>query len=505
MLYSPVHFIELGSFLMPYLPEAFDGAAKLNASRVALVEENNRWTFAELADESDRIAAVLKERVKGETVGVLLLNSQKYIAALLAIWKTGKTAVPLNYLLPPAELGFIIKDSGMSGLVSSQFFNQALAAIKPLFGDKGVILMADDPQFMAPAGTPFQAQYRDPALYLYTSGTTGRPKGVVLTHDNLLANVQACQQAGDFDSRDGFLCLLPFFHTYAITGTFLLPLLSGSKMVLVDRFHPLKVLGLIQQHQISVFLAIPSMYRVLAATEGSFDFSSVRFPISGGEPLPNATAEAFERRFNVPIYEGYGQTEAAPVITLNRPGARKPGTIGPPLPGVEVAIWDDQNRALPSGEVGEIMVRGRNVMQGYHRLPEETAKTVANGWLHTGDLGKFDEEGFVIITGRKKELIISAGENIYPREIEDALAQHPKVKEVAVIGIRDEIRGEVPKAFVIPREGITIDEKELRAFCRENLANYKVPKYFELVSDLPRTPTGKVLKRMLSAAAATGK
>jgi long-chain acyl-CoA synthetase len=490
---------------MRFLPEAFERAVRLHASSVALVEEGSQWTFSELADESDRIAAVLKEKLKGDTVGILLLNSQKYIAALLAVWKAGKTAVPLNYLLPPADLGFIIKDSGMSGLVSSQFFSQALSAIKPLFGANGVILMADDPQIMAPSGALLQSQYRDPALYLYTSGTTGKPKGVILTHDNLLANVQSCQRAGDFDSRDGFLCLLPFFHTYAITGTFLLPLLSGSKMVLVDRFHPVKVLGLIQQHKVSVFLAIPSMFRVLAATDGNFDFSSVRFPISGGEPLPNATAEAFEKRFKVPIYEGYGQTEAAPVVTLNRPGARKPGTIGPAIPGVEVAIWDDQNRVLPPGEVGEIMVRGGNVMQGYHRLPEETAKTIADGWLHTGDLGKLDEEGFVTITGRKKELIISAGENIYPREIEETLAQHPKVKEVAVIGIKDDVRGEVPKAFVIPHEGTTIDEKELRAFCRENLANYKVPKYFELVPDLPRTPTGKILKRMLSAAAATGK
>jgi long-chain acyl-CoA synthetase len=424
---------------------------------------------------------------------------------MLGIWKAGKTAVPLNYHLPDAELAFIIKNSGMSGLVSSQAFNQPLAAIKPLFGDKGLILMADDPAFLAPAANSVQFRYRDPALYLYTSGTTGKPKGVVLTHDNLLSNVESCQKAGDFDNRDAFLCLLPFFHTYAITGTFLLPLLNGCKMVLVDRFHPLKVLGFIEQHKISVFLAIPSMYRVLASTEGNFDLSSVRFPISGGEPLPNATAEAFEKRFKVPIYEGYGQTEAAPVVTLNRPGAWKPGTIGPPLPGVEVAIWDDQDCVLPPGEVGEIMVRGRNVMQGYHRLPDETTKTIVNGWLHTGDLGKFDHDGFVIITGRKKELIISAGENIYPREIEDALAQHPKVKEVAVIGIKDDVRGEVPKAFVILKDGGAVDEKELRAFCRENLANYKVPKYFELVTDLPRTPTGKVLKRMLSAAVATGK
>jgi long-chain acyl-CoA synthetase len=486
---------------MSYLPELFEKAARENPSGPAVIEDANQWTFAELAEDVNRIASVLKERVPGETIGVLLPNSQKYVATMLAIWKAGKTAVPLNYLLPPAELGFIIKDSGMSGLVSSQFFAQALGAIKPLFGDKGVILMADDPSFTGENPIDTAAGYRDPALYLYTSGTTARPKGVILTHDNLIANVDSCQRAGEFDNRDAFLCLLPFFHTYAITGTILLPLLNGCRIVLVDRFQATKVLGLIQEHRISVFLAIPSMYRVLAGTQGDYDVSSVRFPISGGEPLPLAVIDAFEKRFNVPIFEGYGQTEAAPVATLNTPGQRKIGTIGRALPNVEIAIWDDQNRVLPTGQVGEIMVRGRNVMKGYHHLPEETAKTISDGWLHTGDLGQLDEDGFITITGRKKDLIISAGENIYPREIEEALAQHPGVKEVAVIGVKDEVRGEVPKAFVIAREGEKLDEKELRSFCRETLANYKVPKYFEIVPDLPRTPTGKVLKRMLSVGA----
>src|SRR5215475_11633807 len=242
MVYCAIH--RYGSVRMAYLPERFEHAAGLHPSKTAVVEDTKRWTFAELSDEVNRIAAVVKEKVKGDTVGILLLNSQKYVATMLGIWKAGKTAVPLNYLLPPAELGFIIKDSGMAGVVSSQFFNQALVAMKPLFGDKGVILMADDPDFGRGGDSEVPLEYRDPALYLYTSGTTGRPKGVILTHDNLLANVESCQKAGEFDHRDGFLCLLPFFHTYAITGTFLLPLLNGSRMVLVDRFQPTKVLGL---------------------------------------------------------------------------------------------------------------------------------------------------------------------------------------------------------------------------------------------------------------------
>jgi long-chain acyl-CoA synthetase len=307
----------------------------------------------------------------------------------------------------------------MSALISSQFFAQAVAAVKPLFGERGVILMADEPGFAPRVTKPVMPEYRDPALYLYTSGTTGKPKGVVLTHRNLGQNVESCQSAGEFDQRDSFLCLLPFFHTYAITGTILLPLLSGCKMVLVDRFHPLKVLKLIEDHSISVFLAIPSMYRVLAHTEGDFKLGSVRFPISGGEPLPVIVAEAFEKRFGVPIFEGYGQTEASPVISLNVPGKRKLGTVGLALPGVEIAIWDDDKKPLGVEAVGEIMVRGHSVMEGYYNLPDETSKTITSEWLHTGDLGKIDVDGFVTITGRKKDLIISAGENIYPREIEE--------------------------------------------------------------------------------------
>jgi len=482
---------------MTWLPDAFDAAAKANGSRTALVEEDRQWTFGELAEESDNIAAMLREKVAGDAVGILLLNSQKYVTTLLGVWKAGKTPVPLNYLLPPQELAYIIKDSGMSALITSQFFAQSVAALKPLFGDRGVILMADDPDFAPRTSKAVSVPYRDPALYLYTSGTTGKPKGVVLTHRNLSYNVDSCQRAGEFDHRDSFLCLLPFFHTYAITGTILLPLLNGSKIVLVDRFQPLKVMKLIEEHSISVFLAIPSMYRVLAHSEGDFNLKSVRFPISGGEPLPLAVAEAFEKRFGVPIFEGYGQTEASPVVSLNLPNKRRLGTVGPALPGVEIAIWDDQKNPVGPDVIGEIMVRGPSVMQCYYNLPDETSKTITREWLHTGDLGKIDAEGFVTITGRKKDLIISAGENIYPREIEEVLVQHPMVKEVAVIGVKDEVRGEVPKAFVIAREGMTVDEKELRQFCRENLAGYKVPKHIALVPDLPRTPTGKVLKRML--------
>jgi long-chain acyl-CoA synthetase len=422
----------------------------------------------------------------------------EYVTTLLGVWKAGKTPVPLNYLLPPQELGYIIKDSGMSALITSQFFAQAVGAVKPLFGDKGVILMADCAGLCL-GGFKSRKDLSGPgalSLHVRDHGKTQR-RGP--HHRNLATNVDSCQRAGQFNHRDSFLCLLPFFHTYAITGTILLPLLNGSKMVLVDRFQPMKVMKLIEDHAITVFLAIPSMYRVLAHTEGDFNLASVRFPISGGEPLPVAVALAFEKRFGVPIFEGYGQTEASPVISLNVPTKRKMGTVGPPLPGVEIAIWDDQKTPVETDVVGEIMVRGPNVMEGYYNLPEETSKTLTGDWLHTGDLGKMDTEGFVTITGRKKDLIISAGENIYPREIEEVLAQHPKVKEVAVIGVKDEVRGEVPKAFVIAREGTALDEKELRHFCREHIAGYKIPKHFIVVPDLPRTPTGKVLKRMLPA------
>lgn len=486
---------------MSLLSEKFDRAVEKNRNRTALVDEAGRsWTFGELGDEVHRLSARIKDEVPGNTVGILLLNSERYLVSMLAIWRAGKTAVPLNYLLPPQDMGFILQDSGMSGLVASQFFDAALTKIRPLFGDRGKILMADAADFIPDGGPGAGAGGGDPegpALFLYTSGTTGRPKGVMLTHENLVSNVDSCQQAGMFDESDSFLCLLPFFHTYAITGTFLLPLLNGAKMVLVDRFQPVKVLNLIAEQGITCFLAIPSMYRVLAATEDDSDFSSVRFPISGGEPLPGAVAAAFEKRFGVEIFEGYGQTEAAPVVTLNVPGGRKEGTVGRALPNVEVAIWDDRKKLVATGQIGEIMVRGNNVMAGYRHLPEETANTITDGWLHTGDLGHIDDEGFVTITGRKKDLIISAGENIYPREIEEVLVQHPSVKEVAVIGVADEVRGEVPKAFVIGADGATLDARELKNFCKDRIAAYKVPKVFEIVPDLPRNPTGKVLKRML--------
>ena len=483
---------------MPFISEMFDQAVAKHRDRTALVDETGRsWSFGELDGEVHRLAARIQNEVPGNAVGILLLNSERYLISMLAVWRAGKTAVPLNYLLPPQDLGFILKDSGMSGLIASGFFNEALTKIRPLFGDRGTILMADAPDFLPPDAARAEAADQDPALFLYTSGPTGRPKGVVLTHANLLANVRSCQQAGDFDETDSFLCLLPFFHTYAITGTFLLPMLHGAKMVLLDRFQPVKVLNLIAAHGITCFLAIPSMYRVLAATEEPVDVSSLRFPISGGEPLPVAVAEAFQARFGVDIFEGYGQTEAAPVVSLNVPGARKLGTVGRALPNVEMAIWDDEKTPLPAGDVGEIMVRGDNVMAGYRNLPEETARTVTDGWLHTGDLGHMDADGYVTITGRKKDLIISAGENIYPREIEEVLHQHVGVKEAAVIGIADETRGEVPKAFVIGQEGAALDDKELRSFCRERMAAYKVPRVFEIVPDLPRNPTGKVLKRML--------
>jgi long-chain acyl-CoA synthetase len=355
-----------------------------------------------------------------------------------------------------------------------------------------------------PAGfAPPTVAPEDVAALLYTSGTIYHPKGVMQTHANLLSNIDACLRAMEINEEDVFLALLPTFHTFGLTCIFLLPLLTGGQVHFVQRFIPAAVVREMRESGATIFMGVPSMYKALLKSfaEGNSaagGFPALRLCVSGGEALPVEIGQKFEKASGVALVEGYGMTETSPVISLNRSGKAKWGTVGQALDNVDVGIFDDAGGRLKSCMDGEIWVKGPSVMKGYWNLAAETAEVLtAEGWLKTGDMGQIDDEGFIKITGRKKEMIISAGKNIYPVEIERALEEHPNVFEAAVIGVPDEVRGEVPVAFVVPMQGAEIEQVMLFAHCRERLSPFKLPKKINVVKELPHTLTGKVLKRAL--------
>jgi long-chain acyl-CoA synthetase len=344
----------------------------------------------------------------------------------------------------------------------------------------------------------FAVGVNDLAVLIYTSGTTGRPKGAMLSHGNLLHNVESCRIVLRTVSADRFAVMLPMFHSYMLTVGMLLPLLIGGSMVVVKSLHPVRnALAEIFQRQASVLPAIPQFYRSLVNAPVN-SLQSLRLCVSGAAPLPAQVLKEFEEKFHIPLIEGYGLSEASPVVTKNPlDGTRKAGSIGRPIPNVEVSIQDDAGRQLGPREIGELCVRGGNVMLGYWQQPAETAKVMRDGWLLTGDIAYRDEEGYYFITDRKKDMLLVNGINVYPREIEEVLYQFPGVKEAAVIGKPDPRRGEQPIAFVAPNEDATLEEKAIHNFLRRHLADYKVPRRIMVVPALPRNATGKILKTAL--------
>ncbi len=443
-------------------------------------------------------ACGLGARIAAQTeqprVGILAPTSTACAAAVFACWYAGRVPVPLNFMLAPGELVKIIRDAGLDLIVAAERFAPAVEAT----GLKLLPLNAHTltpGQAQAPPATP-----ADIAAVIYTSGTLGDPKGVCLTFDNLVANAHACIAAAELSPDQVFLSLLPQFHAYGLTANTIVPLLMGATVHYLPRFSPLAVTTAIADKRVSVFITIASMFGPLAALKDARpeQFASLTHPVSGGEPLSMKVAQAFEQRFGKRIYEGYGMTEASPVVSLNTPRACRLGSVGRPLPGISVAAVAPDGRTLPAEEDGELVVHGHCVMRGYLNKPEQTATAVRAGALWTGDIGHVDAEGFVHITGRAKEMMIVGGENVFPFEIESALMDHPAIAEAAVIGVRDDIRGELPVAYVIPFPSATAPtEAELRTFCRARLAAYKVPRQIHVAEELPRGPTGKILKRAL--------
>ncbi|MDG2201389.1 MAG: AMP-binding protein [Phycisphaerales bacterium] len=466
--------------------------------RVFAVDDFRQWRGASLYLVALHLAKAVERVSNRDRIGIFLPTSGMSASAILAGWLLGRTVVPLNYLLSREELEYIIEDAELDVVIS---VGPMLERFGSMPGGVEVIRMD---QIGFGGVPPLRRLVRRPedflAVLLYTSGTSGRPKGVMLTGKNLHANIEQCIEWARFDKRDGFIGVLPQFHSFGLTVTTLLPMAIGCRVYYTAKFKVTRVLELLREYRPTAMIAIPSMYNALlqAKTATPEHFSQLRYIVSGGEPLPDAVYDGFRDRFNVRICEGYGLTETAPVTNWTLPEYERRGTVGQTLPGVEEVIVDEEGRHLGPGQDGEIRIRGENVMAGYFKLPEATAAVFDDdGYFRTGDMGQMDEKGFLSITGRIKEMLIISGENVFPREMEEVLNRHPSVSDAAVIGQADPSRGEVPIAFVELLEGASIDPAEVRAFCREILPPYKVPREIRVLDALPRNPTGKIQRRAL--------
>jgi long-chain acyl-CoA synthetase len=509
----------------------------------ALHFEGRTTSYAQLASQARRFAGVLAGLGvgRGTRVGLILPNCPQAVVALFGALRLGATVVQNNPLYTERELGHQLADAGVEVVVCLDLVYERVKALRPRTAIREVIVTSvldelpgfkralapytrkgkaasagvgkDEPvrrwrELLASvSAVPEQAEVdadRDLALLQYTGGTTGVSKGVMLSHANLRANVEQVRAwFPDADpSREVMMAVLPFFHVYGLTVCLLLGVRLGAALVLLPRFDLDSVLAAVDKYRPTLFPGVPTMYVAInhAVSKGGHDLSSVKACLSGAAPLPLEVAERFERFSGGRLVEGYGLSESSPVAIANPIyGKRKAGTIGMPIPDTLARIADpaDPDRTMPPGEPGELALAGPQVMQGYWNRPDETAQVLRDGWLLTGDMALMDEEGYFSIVDRKKDLIIAGGYNVYPREVEEILYEHPKVLEVAVAGVPDAYRGEIVKAFVVLRSGEQATPDELREFAKARLAAYKVPRSVEFRDDLPKTLIGKVLRRAL--------
>jgi len=484
------------------LVTAFAASAQKHEKKIAMFWGPREYSYRELRDQSRFVSDQLRSRFQvkpGDRVALWLKNCPEFVPGMLGILHCGAVVVPINNFLKPEEISYIIQDAGIDVMVTDAELAVHLPALTPARPNLRLFQVEDLPDH--PPAKDFGSEPIEGeslAVLIYTSGTTGRPKGAMLSHNNLLHNVESCRIVLQTVEADRFAVLLPMFHSYMLTVGLLLPLLVGGSIVLVKSLHPVRnVMQEILQREATILPAIPQFYRSLVHSpiQGPL---SLRMCLSGAAPLPAQILKEFEEKFHIPLIEGYGLSEASPVVTKNPlDGTRVPGSIGLPIPHVEVSIQDESGVELGPDQVGEVCVRGGNVMAGYWRQPEESAKVMRNGWLLTGDIGYRDSQGYYYITDRKKDMLLVNGINVYPREIEEVLYQFPGVKEAAVIGKPDARRGEQPIAFVAATDGAVLEEKTLQQFVRNKLADYKVPRRVILMPALPRNATGKILKTSL--------
>jgi long-chain acyl-CoA synthetase len=469
----------------------FEETAQRYGDRVAINDESGEYTFGAVLTAARAVAGQVVAATERERVAVLAPTSAAFAIGYLGVLLADRVAVPLNFLLDPRDLRELADDADVDTVVASRAFSRLVPAIglQPVYVESAA---ETPPCLPAPERGPDEC-----ATLLYTSGTTGRPKGVILTHRNLVRNVETCHEHVGIRDDEVILGFLPFFHSFGLTASLLIPMLHGCRAVYIARFSPQRVLAAAERHGVTACFAVASMYRALLreGVRTSPDLGALRLAAAGGEALGSDLAAAFEDTFGVPLFEGYGLTETSPIVAVNTPGQHRPGSVGRVLPWVSAQVVDDLERPIAQGGEGELWLRGDCITPGYHNRPEETAAALTDDrWLRTGDLARIDDDGYLWITGRKKDLIISGGENVWPGEIEAVLAGHPAVFEAAVIGVPDPSRGEVPKAFVVLMEGAKADAADLAAHCRERLPRYKIPAHFEFLDELPKSHTGKVRK-----------
>nr|WP_202484805.1 long-chain fatty acid--CoA ligase [Streptomyces sp. SID8359] len=480
-------------------------SAARHPDRIAVVDGDVRVTYRDLWRDALRLAARLRADGvgTGDRVALLLPNSADFPRAYYAVLAAGATVVPVHGLLVAEEVAYVLRHSGCRTVLAA---GELTAVAEAAAAATGVRVLAVDHGGRALDGLdgPEPRDPDDTAVVLYTSGTTGRPKGALLTHANLVRNATVCaRDLFALTPDDVVLGCLPLFHSFGQSCAMNAALGAGASLVLTARFTGPGALALMAREAVTVFMGVPTMYHALAeaAVADGPRPAGLRLAVSGGAALPVALLERFEDAFGTVILEGYGLTETSPAATFNRPGERRPGTVGRPIPGVEAAVADprieDRVVPLPDGERGEVVLRGHNVFAGYLDNPRATAQALVDGWFRTGDLGVRDQDGFLTIVDRKKDLIIRGGFNVYPREVEETLARHPGIAQVSVVGLPDDVRGEEICAAVVARPGARLHPDELVEWARERLGRHKYPRIVRVLGSLPLGPSGKVLKREL--------
>jgi len=470
----------------------------------ALRMDDAQLTYEEFRDAALRVAASLQSRgiEPGDRVGMVLPNVLSFPVVFYGALLAGAAVVPMNPLLKAREVEYYLRDSGARIVVAAESSADPASEAAAAVGIESVTVGATLPEaLMATEGLigPVEREDGDTAVILYTSGTTGQPKGAELTHAGLASNARTTQETlleGTPD--DVIMGCLPLFHVFGLTCSLNAGVLAGATLTLIPRFDGAKALSVVERDGVTVFQGVPTMFSAMLHQPDAAerDMSSLRSCVSGGSAMPVEVMRSFEETFGCIVLEGYGLSETSPVASFNHPHAeRKPGSIGTPIRGVQMRVVDDDGKDVPLGDVGEIAIRGENVMKGYWNRPEDTDKAIPDGWFRTGDLARQDEDRYFFIVDRKKEMIIRGGYNVYPREIEEALYEHPAVAEAACIGIPHPDLGEEVVAAVALKPGASADPEELKAFAKERVAAYKYPRHLWLVDALPKGPTGKILRR----------